>query len=491
MKPLLSAMVIAAAAAAAGTAAAGARPAREKPNLVVIFLDDAGYADFSHTGHPTIETPEISRLAAEGVNFTQFYCASPACTASRYGLLTGRNPRRSGLRWVIGPADARHLHPDEITIAEGLKERGYATGMFGKWHLGNPNPANGHTAAALPLAHGFDSWIGTNVSHDYADSKLLRSNPAGADPIPGYETLATRLGGGAAASQVEQLTRRYRDAAVAFIRANQHQPFFAYIAPNMPHLQIAASEGFAGSSARGLFGDTMAEIDNLAGAVRAALEEQGIAGNTLLVLSSDNGHWIRFQDTASHPRYGEARVNIGSARPFRDGKGSTWEGGQRVPGVWWWPGTIPARGVARAPASTLDLLPTFFALAGQPPPAGRSLDGRDLRPLLNPALFPGTVPAFEFVFVGMDANLPYAARKGPWKLHTHLYSQTGNNYGFAPDSSGRVAVTPNLLFNVEADPSERFNAAAANPAVVAELQGIISAFNTSVAAEPSFWGPAP
>ncbi len=474
---------------AATIALAPARPALDRPNIIVILLDDAGYADFSHTGHPTIETPAISKLAAEGLNFTRFYSASPACTASRYGTLTGRNPRRSGLRWVIGPTDARHLHPNEITLAEGLRGAGYATGMFGKWHLGNPNPSNSNTPDSLPLAHGFDEWIGTNVSHDYADAKLLRSNPAASNPIAGYETLATNLGTTGALATVKTLTGRYRDAAADFIRANSGQPFFAYIAPNFPHLQLAASDTFAGTSERGLLGDVMGEIDDLVATLRRTLDEENIASNTLIVFTSDNGHWIRYQNTASDSLYGEARIHIGSAKPFRDGKGSTWEGGQRVPGLWCWPGTIPARGVAATPASALDILPTAFALAGVPLPAGRTIDGRDIRPLLNPAVFPGAAAPFEFIYVGYENNPAYAARKGPWKLHTHLYSQTGDNHGFAANSSSRVAVNPNLLFNVETDPPERYNAAAANPAAVSDLQALLNAFNDSVNAEQTFWGP--
>ncbi|MGC4016973.1 MAG: sulfatase-like hydrolase/transferase [Luteolibacter sp.] len=472
-------------------ASAGARPALEKPNLIVILLDDAGYADFSHTGHPTIETPSISKMAAEGLNFTQFYSASPSCTASRYGLLTGRNPRRSGLRWVLGPTDTRYIHPSEVTLAEGLKSQGYATGIFGKWHLGTPNSSNSYTPDALPLAHGFDQWIGTNVSHDYADGKLMRSNPAGTDPISGYETLATNLGTVGALPTVKTLTGRYKDAAVSFIHANHDKPFFAYIAVNFPHLQIAASDEFSGLSLRGLLGDTMGEIDNLAGSVRQALEEENIASNTLVIITSDNGHWIKYQNTASDSLYGEARIHIGSSKPFRDGKGSTWEGGLRVPGVWWWPGVIPPRSVSRQPASSLDVLPTVFSLAGVPLPSGRTLDGRDLRPYLNPTLFTGTVPEFQFIYTGNEYNPTYAARKGPWKLHTHLYSQTGDNYGFAANSDARTALSQPILFNVEADPPERYNVAAGNPAVVTSLQSLLSTFNASVNSEQTFWGPPP
>lgn len=469
-------------------AALAARPALDKPNLIVILLDDAGYADFSHTGHPTIQTPAISKLAAEGMNFTQYYSASPACTASRYGLLTGRNPRRSGLRWVIGPADTRHIHPNETTLAEGLRSAGYATGIFGKWHLGNPNASNSNTPDSLPLAHGFDEWLGTNVSHDYADAKLIRSNPAGTNPIAGYETLATNLGTTGALATVKTLTGRYRDAAVSFIRAKKNQPFFAYITPNFPHLQIAASDPFLGTSQRGLLGDTMAEIDNLVAAVRSAVTEEGIAANTLVILTSDNGHWIKYQNTASDPLYGEARIHIGSAKPFRDGKGSTWEGGQRVPGVWFWPGTIGAGQANRSPVSSLDILPTAFALAGVPLPGGRTIDGRDIRPFLNPATFTGNVAGFEFVFTGFDQNATYAARKGPWKLHTHLYSQTGDNYGFATNSSTRLTLGTPILFQVETDPSERYNVAPANSSIVAELQSVLNQFNNSVNTEQTFWG---
>lgn len=463
------------------------RPALEKPNLIIIFLDDAGYTDFSHTGHPTIETPAISRIAREGLNFTQFYSASPACTASRYGLLTGRNPRRSGMRWVIGPGSSQHIHQDEITIAEGLKAAGYTTGMFGKWHLGNPNGSNNNTANAFPLAHGFDTWLGTNVSHDYNDSRLIRSNPAGNSPIPGYEILRQNIGTIGNEPLITDLTLLYRDAAVDFIRENKDSPFFAYIAPNYPHLHVAVTEPFEGVSERGLLGDCMAEIDDLVATVRTTLEDEGIAENTLIIFTSDNGHWIRFQNDANHPKYGEARIHIGSARPFRDGKGSTWEGGQRVPGVFWWPGTIQPRTVSREPASTLDILPTALSLANQPIPNDRNLDGRDIRPYLNPNLFPGNVADFEFLYAGWDQNAIYAVRKGKWKLHTHLYSQTGNSWGFANNGSGRITLASPILFDLEADPSERFNRAAENPAAVAELQAIIDSFNTSVSDEGTFW----
>lgn len=457
-----------------------ARPSSEKPNLVLIFLDDCGYGDFSHTGNPSIHTPNISRLVAEGLSFPQFYTASPACSASRYAVLTGRNPARSGFDWVLGPTVKRHIHSKEVTIAEGLKQRGYATAMFGKWHLGNPNEANGFSPETFPLAHGFDSWIGSNVSNDYdPGANLIRSNPKGATPIPGYELLRENY-----ASDAElqgSLTGRYSDGAIDFIRQQGDRPFFAYVAFSMPHLPVHNSPAFAGVSKRGLYGDVIEEIDASVGRIRKALEEEGIAENTLLVFTSDNGPWIKFQDMAEHPLYGEARLNIGSALPFRDGKGSTWEGGVRVPGVFWWPGTIEPASIVREPAATFDILPTIFALAGQPLPPNRTLEGRDIRPYLNAEHFAGSVDDFSFIYTGRSNNEIYGARRGPWKLHIQLYSQTGDNYGFEATRESP------LLFQVNHDVSERYDRAAEQPDVVKQLLGDIQAFETSLAQEGTFW----
>ena len=195
------------------------RPPLDRPNIVVILLDDAGYGDFTHSGHPVIRTPNISRLATEGATFTQFYSGAPACTASRYALLTGRSPARSGLAgWAIGPEAKRYIHPREVTLAEGLKARGYATGIFGKWHLGTPNAANGFTPLALPLAQGFDEWYGTNVSHDYPDAALIEGPAPGDAPSKGYHTIATNLPSNTALCRT--LTRTTTDRAIDFL--DQH-----------------------------------------------------------------------------------------------------------------------------------------------------------------------------------------------------------------------------------------------------------------------------
>ncbi len=436
-----------------------ARPAADRPNVVLIYLDDSGFGDYSHNGNPVIETPHIAGLAQQGVNFTQFYVTSPACSASRFSLMTGRYPARSGFgTWVIGPSAKAHLRTQETTLAEGLKQRGYATGMFGKWHLGNPNPGNHMSANAFPLAHGFDSWLGTNVSHDYANAKLLKSDPAGNHPVAGYTEIARNLPSDVATST--SLTGRYTRAAVDFIQKNKDRPFFAYVAHNQPHLGLFVSDAFRGKSRRGLLGDVMAEVDDSVGQILKALEESGIEHNTLVIFSSDNGPWVRFR-TAKRSKYGEARMHVGYALPFRDGKGSCWEGGHRTPGIFYWPGTIrPGRELT--PVSTLDVLPTVFAITGAKSPDPSLLDGRDIRSLLLPGSPAPKLHEFEFYYSHAKNNM-IAVRKGPWKLMVAIPSQTGNKHGF------QASEDKPLLFNVEQDIGERIDRAEENPELVRTL----------------------
>lgn len=450
-----------------------ARDAADRPNVIVIYLDDSGYGDYSHTGNPVIETPAIGRLAREGAEFTQFYVTSPACSASRYSLLTGRYPGHSGFgSWVIGPDSRPHLRIAETTLADGLKSRGYATAIVGKWHLGNPNPANGMTERAFPLAHGFDSWLGTNVSHDYDVAKLLESSPDGKNPITGYRELAANLPSDPVAST--SLTSRYTRAAEEFIRTNRDKPFFLYLAHNQPHLGLFAGDAFRGKSRRGLLGDVMAEIDDSVARVRKAVEENGLGGNTIIFFSSDNGPWIRFQNTASHPEYGEARLHVGYAHPFRDGKGSNWEGGHRVPGIFHWPGRIPP-GRRLEPASTLDVLPTVFALGGVAPALAAASDGRDIRPLLFGDSMPDSAGPFTLAFSGPD-NKPNAIRCGPWKLHIRAITQTNDTFGAG------VSRDKPMLFQVEQDPGERFDRAAEQPEIVARLLARLEAIEAGLMA---------
>jgi arylsulfatase A len=453
-----------------------AREAMDRPNVIVFFVDDSGYGDYEHNGNPVIATPNISKLSQGGANFTQFYVSTAACSASRYALLTGRYPGRSGLgSWVIGPGSKRYMHPEEVTVAEALKARGYATGMFGKWHLGSPNQSNQMSADTLPLAHGFDEWLGTNVSHDYGNAMLLQGDQSGSIPIKGYKTLAKNLPSDVAAS--ESLTGRYTDAAVSFIEQNKDEPFFAYIAYNQPHLGLFASDSFKDVSRRGLLGDVMAELAYSVGRVLSAVSEAGLSNNTLVIYSSDNGPWVRFRD-AKQTKYGEARMHVGYAWPFRDGKGSTWEGGHRVPGIFYWPGVIKPHTVVRDPASTLDVFPTLMHLTGGELPQDRSMDGRDISPWLLGSK--ETVDPFEFLYSYSD-NKPSAIRMGPWKLHIRIGSQLKDNYGFTASEQ-----TP-LLFNVEQDLGERIDRAAEHPELVEQMRATLLAKRKQIQQEGTYW----
>lgn len=450
-----------------------------RPNVLLIYLDDSGYGDYAHNGNPTIKTPNITDLKQSGINFTQFYVTSPACSASRYSLLTGRYPARSGLgSWVIGPQAQKHIHKKEITLAEGLKSAGYKTGIFGKWHLGTPNEKNDFTPEALPLAHGFDEWTGTNVSHDYNTSMLLKSDPEGTNPIPGYELIAKDLPSNIQAS--ESLTGVCTEAAIEFIKRNKENPFFAYVAYNMPHLGLFVSDKFKGQSRNGELGDVMEELDASIGDIIQSLEDVGVKENTIVIFSSDNGPWILFSNRSDSDKYGDTRLKVGYATPFRDGKGSTWEGGHRVPGIISWPAQIKGNRNEQTPVSTLDVLPTIFAITGVDLPHDRTIDGRDIRSILMPGKYPHQAEDFMFFYNYTD-NMPSAIRKDAWKLHVRIGSQTKNNYGFEASRE-----TP-LLFQVEEDLGERINVATENPELTSELLSDLEKFESQLEAEGTFW----
>ena len=457
--------------------AAPPRTATDRPNVIVILLDDAGYGDFSITGHPTIRTPSLERMAREGLRFSQFYCSSAACSASRYSLLTGRNAHRSGLgSWVLSPQAARYLHPQEITIADGLRQRGYKTAIYGKWHLGTPNEANQFSTNAFPLAHGFDEYCGLNASADYPDVKFYEGPSSSPNFAASYHVIDTNVRSNAALQST--FTRRFTDKTIAFVHENRDRPFFVYLAYTLPHLPLFPNEEFAGKSLRGTYGDIVEEIDASLGRILDALQKEDLAKNTMVAFTSDNGPWIFWR------RDRVERLNVGDSGPFRDGKGSGWEGGVRVPGVFWWPGTIPAGAAVMEPASTLDLLPTAFRLAGEALPRDRTIDGRDISSLFAPAVFKGTVPSFTFYYTDA-ANKVSGVRAGPWKLHIRVYSQLNDNYGFT-----NVNFTNPLLFQVEQDVGERFNLRPEQPARAGELQKLLSAFNEQSATEGTFWKQA-
>ncbi|WP_027075948.1 sulfatase family protein [Maribacter antarcticus] len=449
-----------------------------KPNVLLFYLDDSGYGDFAHNGNPTIKTPNITKLKESGVNFTQFYVTSPACSASRYSLITGRYPGRSGLgSWVIGPNAKKHLHKKEVTLAEGLKSVGYKTGLFGKWHLGSPNKNNQFSKETLPLAHGFDTWIGTNVSHDYRTSMLIKSNPLGKNPIPGYELIAKDLPDNVKIS--ESLTGICTKATIDFIKENQKKPFFAYVAYNMPHLGLFVSDKFKGTSRNGVLGDVIEELDASIGAIMQTLENAGLTENTIVIFASDNGPWVKFSNQ-SDTRYGDTRLQVGYATPFKDGKGSTWEGGHRVPGIISWPAKIKGNRNEQTPISTLDILPTIFKITGVALPKESTIDGRDIRSLLMPEYYKSKLDKFKFFYSYSD-NQPSAIRKDKWKLHIRIGSQTKNNYGFTASRE-----TP-LLFQVEKDLGERIDVSKQYPGKVSELRTDVERFEEQITKEGTFW----
>lgn len=421
-------------------------------SFVVIFLDDAGYGDFGFAGHPTIRTPRIDRMAQEGAVFTQFVSSSPACTASRYSILTGRYPARSGFNWVLNPDSPRYLHPKETTIAEALKAKGYRTGIFGKWHLGTPNEKNGNTLDAFPLAHGFDEWLGFPYSNDMLPEK-------------GYPDLDLIEGQDGSYRTVERnpdqdgISRRITDRAVRFIQKSKEQAYFCYVPHPMPHVPLHPSKDMQGRSARGVYGDVMEDLDQEIGRILEAVRRSPQAKNTLVVLTSDNGPWII------------KGLEAGSSGLFRDGKGSTWEGGVRVPGVFWQPGRVPA-GRRLKFASTLDIPATIADLAGASLPTN---DGQSIRPDLEGR--PGRTPR-PHLYYGVNNRL-FAMREGPWKVHIDEYSQTGQRYFGAEKRP--------LLFNLDQDPSERHEASSNHQAETARLQAQLENLGQAVQSGGSHW----
>ncbi len=418
------------------------------PNVIIIFTDDLGYGDLGIYGHPTIRTPHLDQMAIEGMRFMQFYAAASVCTPSRAGLLTGRYPVRTGMVQgmingrVLFPNDKVGLPPAEITIAEVVKQKNYATAAIGKWHLG-------HLPEYLPTAQGFDSYYGIPYSNDM-DFVSARDGQAGYWNVPlmRNEEIVERP------AVQETLTKRYTEAALDFIEKNRENPFLLYLAHTMPHIPLFASENFLGKSPRGLYGDVVEEIDWSVGQILQKLKESGLADNTLVIFTSDNGPWL------------VTKQNGGSAGLLREGKGVTWEGGLRVPMIAWWPGKIPNGKVSTALTSTIDFLPTIADMIGAEVNQDR-LDGKNILPvLLNEA----PSPREDFFYYRGDRV--FAVRKGPWKAH--FITQT--EYPAGP----MTFHDPPLLFHLENDPSERFNLAENHPNVIEELKSMKEAHEATV-----------
>ena len=447
------ASIVVGAAMLSGYASAPEISPSDLPNIVILFADDLGYGDLGTYGNPTIRTPNLDRMAAEGMKFTQFYVGASVCTPSRAALITGRLPIRSGMAndrfRVIFPPSQGGLPDSELTIAEALKTAGYATGIFGKWHLG-------HRPEHLPPNHGFDEYFGVPYSNDM--SAVL--NPALAER--GYTALPLMRGIQTIEQEPDQrtLTRRYTEEAIAFIRRNRGRPFFLYLPHTFPHVPLFAGEDFAGNSPRGLYGDVVEELDWSTGEILATLRESGLDENTLVVFTSDNGPWITQE------------LEGGSAGLLHDGKGTTWEGGMRVPALAWWPGTIEAGLTSTALATTMDLYATALTLAGVPLPADRIVDGVDLTPVMR-----GEREQVRDVVYYYRGTRLFAVRRGPWKLHFITQS------AYVGDQP--VAHDPPALYNVEEDPAERFDVAADYPELIADLVSIADEHQAALMPPPT------
>jgi arylsulfatase A len=433
---------------AVGMSGASPQPqVTRRPNIVIILADDLGWGDLGCYGNPSIRTPNLDRMAAQGMRFTDFYSAAEVCTPSRAALLTGRYPIRSGMchdRFRVLRRDSSGgLPAGEITIAQALKTCGYATACIGKWHLGN----YANDPAHHPRRHGFDFYFGLPHSNDMnptpaapkgAPSRLDQQAEWWAAPLYRNEELIERP------ADQTTLTRRYTEEAVRFIHDHRKGPFLLYLAHTFPHVPLFASSRFGGQSRRGLYGDVVEEIDWSVGRVLEALRRERLDENTLVFFTSDNGPWLT---------QGEAG---GSAGPLREGKGSTWEGGMREPGIAWWPKHVPAGLVTHELACTMDLFATSLTLAGATIPQDRVIDGVDMTPLLL-----GKGPSARNVLFYYRGAQLYAVRKGPFKAHLITQSAYGSD---AP-----VAHEPPLLFHLGHDPSERFNVATNHSDVLADI----------------------
>lgn len=420
---------------------AASSPAQEseamrRPNIVILFTDDQGYGDLSSYGHPTLHTPHLDALAAGGTKLTQFYVASPVCSPSRAALLTGCYPKRVGMhKHVIFPQYDYGLHTDEVTLADMLRDEGYATGCFGKWHLG-------HRPGLLPLDQGFDRYAGVPYSNDMAQVHRPKQNKY-KYRLPWIEDRAV----------VEwepdqaQFTRRTTEAAVAFMEEHAAEPFFVYMPYSMPHIPLYASEDFNGNSPRGLYGDVIEEIDWSVGQVQATLKRLGLLENTLVLFTSDNGPWLSFGE------------NGGSAGLLRGGKGSNWEGGQRVPCIVSWPGTIPAAGVVRDVTYSMDVFPTVAGIVGGKLDPERVIDGHDVFDLWRGEASAERV-AEPFLYYTSRGKLA-GIRRGPWKL----------------------LLGPGELYQLEHDVSEQRDVAKKHPELVAELRELAAGMDAQITAD--------
>ena len=429
------------------------------PNVVLILADDMGYGDLNCYGATRYTTPNLDKLAKNGARFTNFYVSQAVCSASRAALMTGCYSNRVGIAGALFPNSLVGLNPNEETIAEVLKKSGYVSGIFGKWHLG-------YQREFLPLQQGFEEYLGLPYSNDMwkynidgsAANPETNKNKAsypplslidGNDPVKEIVTMDDQA----------QLTTKYTERAVSFIEKHKKAPFFLYIPHSMPHIPIAASNKFKGKSEQGLYGDVLMEIDWSVGQVIEALEKNGLTENTLVIFTSDNGPWLNYGNHG------------GSAGGLREGKGTSWEGGQRVPCIMKWPGRIPDGLVCNKIAATIDILPTLASISGSQLPTNK-IDGVNILPLMTGDQNANPREVFLYYY---NANCLEGVRKNQWKLVLPHKSQTYE--GFAPGKDGVGGKTGNVkvesaLYDLRRDPGERYDVKEYYPEVVTELSKI-------------------
>lgn len=424
----------------------------KQPNFVVVFIDDMGYGDVGCCGATGYTTPNLDKMAAEGMRFTNFYSAQPVCSASRAGLLTGCYPNRIGISGALFPQSNVGINPDEITIAEMLKEKGYATAIFGKWHLG-------HHKKFLPLQNGFDEYTGLPYSNDMWTLKYdgtKRENYPELPLIEGNETIEyiTTLEG------QDKLTTLYTEKAVDFINRNSDKPFFLYLPHSMGHVPLGVSDKFRGKSEQGLYGDVMMEIDWSVGEIEKALQANGISENTVFIFTTDNGPWLNFGNHA------------GSAGGLREGKTTSWEGGQRVPFIIKWPAKITAGTICNKLGCAIDILPSFAEIAEAKLPELK-IDGTSIVDLWEGKTDANPRETILFYYGKNNLN---GVRKGNWKLvlpHTwRSYNTKPGKDGMAGKRIKKTVETPEL-YNMMRDPGEQYNVIDYYPEKVKELMQVV------------------
>ena len=438
--------------------------ANKTPNMVVIFIDDMGYADIGPFGAKAYPTPHLDRMAKEGRKFTDFYVTQAVCSASRAGLLTGCYNVRVGILGALGPKSSHGINANEVTLAEICKQKGYATACYGKWHLG-------HHKKFLPMQHGFDDFFGLPYSNDmwpYHPGVLHLPMKERLKKWPHLPLIEKNkvINPMVTAKDQEQLTTQYTERAVSFIEKNKDKPFFVYLPHSMVHVPLYVSEKFKGKSKAGLFGDVMMEVDWSVGRILDTLRKNKLDKDTLVIFTADNGPWLNYGDHA------------GSAAPLREGKGTMFDGGCRESTLAWMPGTIPPDSVCREPAMTIDILPTISHLIGAKLPKHR-IDGKNIWPLFTGDKAKSPHKAYYFYY----GNQLQAVRAGKWKLHfPHGYrtmaGRPGGKGGIPTNySQAKIGLS---LFDLEKDIGETTDLKDRHPNIMEDLSNLGKAFHANL-----------